>query len=125
MATSPSRPYSRYVPNPSSVNSYYTQEKSQQNLEQLRKAFIQSNQAEYDLKQPQEIIGTTLSTEPTYYGPQIDRHIGQNFLAQGVRHREEPQKSPLPVETNPDPAYAEGLKKVTAFVGDSGKTMFI
>uniref|UniRef100_A0A914YEW6 Uncharacterized protein n=1 Tax=Panagrolaimus superbus TaxID=310955 RepID=A0A914YEW6_9BILA len=120
LATSPPRPYSRYVPNPSSVNSYYTQGNSQQNLEQLRKAFVQSNQPEYNLKQPQEIFGTTLATEPTYYGPQIDRHIGQNLFTQGVRHREETPKSPLPIEENPDPAYAEGLKKVTAFVGDSG-----
>lgn len=120
LATSPPRPYSRYVPNPSSVNSYNSRG-SQSNLEQLQKAFIQSNQASYALKQPKEVIGSTLPTETPYYGPQIDRHIGQNIFGQNVRHREESPKPPLPVDDNPDNAISEGLKKVSAFADDSGK----
>ena len=124
------RPYARYIPNPISQQAapQASQEsmnaalklQEERRLSIIRSALIQEKIAQMKAQRTQEIVGSTIRNEPAYYGPQLDRYIGQSALLTENRQHQSPPTQPLPVDHNPDPGYAKGLQKVSAFLGDSG-----
>ncbi|KAE9548108.1 hypothetical protein FO519_008682 [Halicephalobus sp. NKZ332] len=143
------RPYARYIPNPVSqpspqpLSQYPSQGPPQyppqsisrvdqerinaalklqeeEKIKRMRAVMFQQKLAQIKAQLNKEVVGSTIKNEPPYYGPQLDKYIGQSGSLNEGRQHQIPSTQPLPVDPNPDPGYAQGLQKVSAFIGDSG-----
>uniref|UniRef100_A0AC34QHE2 Uncharacterized protein n=1 Tax=Panagrolaimus sp. JU765 TaxID=591449 RepID=A0AC34QHE2_9BILA len=119
------RPHARYIPNPSSPPQAYNQGSAaaaaaalqqKETLNLIQQMMMRQKQAQI----ASEVSGSTRQVELPYYGPQIDQYIGQSAQLKETRQHQTSTTNPLPTDPNPDPAYAQGLQKVSAFKEDSG-----